>query len=106
MKTYLGRFSVTAILASALFSAGTHAQGGSNEFVVSGAAAEATLDATSINLATARAIGDRCVELAEERVELQQRMVALSACSYGLRSPCVRDWWIVGLCPHVFLLLS
>jgi uncharacterized protein GlcG (DUF336 family) len=39
----------------------------SSEFVVSGAAAEATLDATSINLATARAIGDRCVELAEER---------------------------------------
>ncbi len=56
-----------AALAVTVFSVGAGAQGLSSEFVVSGAVAEATLDSTSINLATARAIGDRCVELAEER---------------------------------------
>jgi len=59
--------SLTAALAVTVFGAGAQAQGLSSEFVVSGAAAEATLDSTSINLATARAIGMNCAERASER---------------------------------------
>jgi len=58
---------LTAAVAVTVFSVGAQAQGVSSEFVVSGAAAEATLDSTSINLATARAIGEKCAERAEAR---------------------------------------
>ena len=67
MKVPVSKACLTTALAATVLTAVAHAQGGSSEFVVSGNAAAATLDATSINLETARAIGQRCVELAEER---------------------------------------
>ena len=67
MNVQLLRVCLTAALTVTVVSAGARAQGLSSEYVISGAAAEATLDSTSINLATATAIGNRCVELAEER---------------------------------------
>jgi glc operon protein GlcG len=67
MKVQLLKLCLTAALAVTVFNTGARAQGVSSEFVVSGAAADTILDSTSINLATARAIGMRCAELAEER---------------------------------------
>jgi glc operon protein GlcG len=67
MKAQFLKLCLTAALAVTVFNTGARAQGVSSEFVVSGAAADTILDSTSINLATARAIGMRCAELAEER---------------------------------------
>ena len=58
--------AVTAIAAVSVTCA-ARAQDVPSEFVVSGAAAAATLDSGAINLATARAIGSTCARIAEER---------------------------------------
>ena len=58
--------AVTAIAAVSVTCA-ARAQYVPSEFVVSGAAAAATLDSGAINLATARAIGRTCARIAEER---------------------------------------
>ena len=60
------RAAVTAIAAVSVTCA-ARAQDVPSEFVVSGAAAAATLDSGAINLATARAIGSTCARIAEER---------------------------------------
>ena len=65
MNAKLRKIFLTVALAVTVSGAG--AQGVSSEFVVSGAAANATLDATSINLATARAIGEHCAAQALAR---------------------------------------
>ena len=67
MKVQLLKLCLTAALAVTVFSTGARAQGVSSESVVSGAAAAATLDSTSINLATARAIGENCAARAAAR---------------------------------------
>ena len=60
------RAAVTAIAAVSVTCA-ARAQDVPSEFVVSGAAAAATLDSNAINLATAKAIGSTCARIAEER---------------------------------------
>jgi len=60
-KVWIGAM-VTAIA----ITCGANAQEVPSEFVVSGAAAEAILDSSTINLATARAIASGCARLAEE----------------------------------------
>ena len=67
MRESLRKVSLVIALCVSVFSAGARAQGLSSEIVVSGAAADATLDATSINLETARAIGQHCAAQAEAR---------------------------------------
>ena len=67
MDTQAFRFFLAGMLTLTMVGVGARAQDDSSEYVISGAAAEAILDSTSINLATATAIGNRCVELAEER---------------------------------------
>jgi glc operon protein GlcG len=67
MKTLLRKGSLAGVLAAAVVSFGAQAQGVSSEFVVSGAAAAAIADSSSINLATAEAISNKCVALAEAR---------------------------------------
>jgi glc operon protein GlcG len=65
MKRVIQKILLTVALAVTV--AAANAQGNSSEFVVSGGASAATLDATSINLATARAIGEHCAAQAEAR---------------------------------------
>ena len=60
-------FWMGALVASITFACAARAQDVSGEFVVSGAAAAATLDSGAINLATAKAIGSTCARIAEER---------------------------------------
>jgi uncharacterized protein GlcG (DUF336 family) len=67
MKYSIVKLGLAVALAVTVLSAGARAQGLSSEIVVSGAAADATLDATSINLETARAIGEHCAAQAEAR---------------------------------------
>ena len=67
MTAQLRRIFLTVAFAVTVASAGVRAQGVSSELVVSGSAANATLDATSINLETARAIGEHCAAQAEAR---------------------------------------
>jgi glc operon protein GlcG len=67
MKSSIVKLGLAVALAVTVLSAGARAQGLSSEIVVSGAAADATLDATSINLETARAIGEHCAAQAEAR---------------------------------------
>jgi uncharacterized protein GlcG (DUF336 family) len=66
MKQQIPRLCLAVTLAATLFTGDARAQGVSSEFVVSGAAADAILDSTTINLATAEAIAGTCARLAEE----------------------------------------
>ena len=67
MKTPILKVSLAGVLAASVFSVGVQAQGLSSEFVVSGEAAAAIADSSSINLATAEAVSNACVALAEAR---------------------------------------
>ena len=55
------------VLAAIAGTSTASAQDASADFVVAGAAADATLSSSAINLATARAVGRVCARLAEER---------------------------------------
>jgi glc operon protein GlcG len=66
MKQRHAGLRLTSAIAATVFACGAHAQKNLSEVVVSGAAAEAILDSSTINLATAKAIGDACVRLARE----------------------------------------
>ena len=67
MKESLSRVGLLVAVGVTVLSAGARAQGLSSDIVVSGAAADATLNASSINLETARAIGQHCAAQAEAR---------------------------------------
>ena len=67
MTAQLRRIFLTVAFSVTVASAGVRAQGVASDLVVSGSAANATLDATSINLETARAIGEHCAAQAEAR---------------------------------------
>lgn len=67
MKRKHSNLWIGAMVAAITITCGARAQDVPSEFVVSGAAAEAILDSSTINLETASAIAGRCAELAEER---------------------------------------
>jgi len=67
MKRERSNIWIGAVAAALTITCGARAQEVPSEFVVSGAAAEAILDSTTINLATARAIASTCARYAEER---------------------------------------
>ena len=66
MKRQQANIMIGAMVTAIAIACGARAQEVPSEFVVSGAAAEAILDSTTINLATARAIASGCARLAEE----------------------------------------
>jgi glc operon protein GlcG len=66
MEQQRARPWLAVMFAASSFAGVAYAQGPASGFVVSGAAADAILDSTTINLATAKAIGDACVRLAGE----------------------------------------
>ena len=66
MKRRQFKIMIGAMVTAIAIACGARAQEVPSEFVVSGAAAEAILDSTTINLATARAIASGCARLAEE----------------------------------------